>query len=222
MASAAAEDPRSVRHELHLGKVDQVRVRVAYSRMLDGPAYDVFLLDIPGVGAEGAFDEMPYLETLEPILYADERAPRDYSVHVNRNHTSWGAAAGDVEIRVNLMGGRMSTTLTAAALDAVTDAFRTVLGRGSAPESVELLEDEAVASACARVEEAYPEVHSDVLSVSEVEHRAAERAWSVGLRTHDLDRYLVLLGFLDGYAGSAHIRHEPRSEVLDSVGWETP
>jgi hypothetical protein len=222
MSTAAAEDPRPARHELHLGRVDQVRVRVAYSRMLDGPAYDVFVLDVPGVGAEGAFDEMPYLETLEPILYADERAPRDYSVHVNRNHTSWGAAAGDVELRVNLIGPRMATTLTAPALDAVADAFRTVLEMGGPPEPVELGEDEAVATACARVEEAYPQVHSDVLSVSEVEHRPAQRAWSVGLRTRDLDRYLVVVGFLDGYAGSTHIRHEPRSEVIDSVGSETP
>jgi hypothetical protein len=116
----------------------------------------------------------------------------------------------------------MSTTLSAAALDAVTAAFWAVLDRGSAPEPVELLEEEAVASACARVEEAYPHVHSDVLTVSEVEHRAAQRAWSVGLRTRDLDRYLVVVGFLDGYAGSTHIRHEPRSEVRDSVGSETP
>jgi hypothetical protein len=65
-------------------------------------------------------------------------------------------------------------------------------------------------------------VHSDVLSVSEEEHRAAQGSWSVGLRTRELDRYLVVVGFLDGYAGSAHVRHEPRSEVLDAVGSESP
>ena len=222
MASAAADEPRASGHELQLGRVDQVRVRVGYGRTPDGPAYEVFLLDLPEAGTGGTFDEMPYLEALEPILYALADAPLDYSVHVDRSRTSWSSAAGDVEIRVSLTTGSTSTTLGATALDAVTNAFRTVLDLAGPSEPLLLGHDEAIARARARVEEAFPEVHSDVLSVSEEEHRAAQGSWSVGLRTRDLDRYLVVVGFLDGYAGSAHVRHEPRSEVLDAVGSESP
>ena len=45
MADAAADHPDASGQVLTLGKVDQVRVRVAYGRMLDGPPHDVFLLD---------------------------------------------------------------------------------------------------------------------------------------------------------------------------------
>jgi len=222
MASAAAGEPRPSGHELQLGRIDQVRVRVGYGRTPDGPAYEVFLLDLPEAGTGGTFDEMPYLEALEPILYALADRPLDYSVHVDRSRTSRGSAAGDVEIRVSLTTGSTSIALGATALDAVANAFRTVLKLAGPPKPLVLGRDEAIARAMARVEEAFPEVHSDVLSVSDEEHRAAQGSWSVGVRTRDLDRYLVVVGFLDGYAGSAHVRHEPRSEVLDAIGSESP
>lgn len=221
MASAAAGEPRASGHELQIGRIDQVRVRVGYSRTPDGPAYEVFLLDLPGAGTDGTFDEVPYLEALEPILYALADPPLDYSVHVDRSRTS-RAAAGDVEIRVSLTTGSTSIAFGATALDGVKNAFRTVLEVAGPPESPVLRHDEAIARAMVRVEEAFPDVHSDVLSVSEEEHRAAQGSWSVGLRTRELDRYLVVVGFLDGYAGSAHVRHEPRGEVLDAVGSESP
>jgi len=205
-------------HVLNLGRVDLVRVRVSYGRMLEGPEHDVFLLDLPGGGGEEPFDEMPYLEALEPILYSDADRPSVYSVHVNRSHTSWGSGAGEVEIRMSLTTGLRSTSQS--AFDAVTDAFRRVLEHAGRLEPVALGHDDAIASARTRVEEAYPAVHSDVLRISSEEHRAAQGSWSVGLTTRDLDRYVVVVGFLDGYAGSAHVRREPRSEVLDSLGSE--
>ena len=206
-------------HVLNLGRVDLVRVRVSYGRMLEGPEHDVFLLDLPGGGEEEEpFDEMPYLEALEPILYSDTETPSVYSVHVNRSHTSWGSGAGDVEIRMSLTTGLRATTKP--AFQAVTDAFRRVLEHAGRLEPAAFGHDEAIASARTRVEEAYPAVHSDALRISSEEHRAAQGSWSVGLTTRDLDRYVVVVGFLDGYPGSAHVRHEPRSEVLDSLGSE--
>jgi hypothetical protein len=221
MANEASDRSDSSEHELNLGSVDQMRVRVDYGRMLDGPSHDVFLLDMQ-VAATEAFDEMPYLEALEPILYAGAETPLVYSVNVNRHHTSWGSALGEAEIRLNLTTGRMSAMLAPTALDAVTLAFRRVREHAGGPVRPKLRHDDAIALARVRVEEAYPEVHSDALSVSDEEHRAAHDSWSIGLRTKDLDRYVVVIGFLDGYAGSAHVRHQPRSEVLDSVGSEIP
>jgi hypothetical protein len=212
----------SSEHELNLGTVDQLRVRVSYGRMLDGPSHDVFLLDVP-VEADEAFDETPYIGALEPILYAGAETPLVYSMHVSRHHTSWGPALGEAEIRLNLTTGSRSATIGATALDALTLAFRSVLEHVTGrPERPEPRHDDAIALARVRVEEAFPEVHSDLLSVSDEEHRAAHGSWSIGLRTRDLDRYVVVIGFLDGYPDSAHIRHQPRSEVLDSVGSEIP
>jgi hypothetical protein len=220
MASASADHSAPSEHELNLGTIDQLRVRVGFGRMLDGPAHDVFLLDVP-VAAGEAFDETPYLEALEPILYAESETPLVYSVNLNRHHMSWGPSAGEAEIRLHVTTGSVSARLTSTALDAVTVAFRKVFEHSGRPAR-ELRHDDAIALARVRVEEAYPEVHSDVLSVSDEEHRASHGSWSIGLRTRDLDRYVVVIGFVDGYADSAHIRHQPRSEVLDSVGSEIP
>jgi hypothetical protein len=205
---------------LHLGGVDQVRVRVAYARMIDGPAYEVFFLDLPGDRDNETFDEKPYLEALEPILHVGSDTPLDYSLHVNRSYTSSGSAAGDVEICVNLPICTKPASSVPTALDAVSTAFRRVLDHAGLPEPLQLGHDDAIAWARALVERAYPQVHSDVLWVSEEEHRAAQGAWLVGLCGPKLDRYVVVVGFLDGYVGSAHVRHEPASEVLDSVGLE--
>jgi hypothetical protein len=222
MAKAAADHSDASGHVLSLGKVDRIRIRVAYGRDLDGPSHDVFLLDVPLAAAEEAFDEMPYLEALEPILYAGAEIPADYSVHLTRHHTSFGTTAGQAEIRMNLTTRSGSATLRATALEAVTLAFRRVLDHTGRPERPELRHDDAIARARFQAQEAYPEMSSGGLSVSDEEHRATHGSWSVGLRTGDLDRYVVVVGFLDGYTGSAHVRHQPRSEVLDSVGSEAP
>jgi hypothetical protein len=218
--SNSAADESSPGHRLHLGIVDRVRVRVGYGRTVNGPASDVFLLDLPGVDAGGAFDEAPYLESLEPILDAGTGVSPTYTVHVNRSRASWSAGESDVEIRVHLATGSKSP-LAQAAVDAVADAFKRALEYAGTPEAVTLHHDEAIEHARARVVEAYPELHSVVLTVSEEEHRAAEGAWRVGFRGRDLDRYVVMLGFVEGYSGSARVQHVPQIEVIDSVGSES-
>ena len=52
------------------------------------------------------------------------------------------------------------------------------------------------------------------------EHRPAENSWTIGLRATAADQYEVVVGFVDGYAGSVRVRHDRRIEVSDSIGSE--
>lgn len=220
MARTAADPPDSSGRVLHLGRVDRLRVRVGYGPALGEPARDVLLLDVPLTGPD-TFDEEPYLEALEPILYAAPAALLPYSVHLDRHHTSLGSVAGEVEIRMDLTTG--AGPLPTEAIEAVAHAFRRILDHAGAPERPELRHDDAIDRARAHVREAYPEMDPVELSVSDEEHRPAQGSWSIGLRRRtDLDRYVVVVGFLDGHPGSAHVHHHRRSEVLDSVGSEVP
>lgn len=222
MARTAADPSDASARQLQLGRVDQLRIRLRYGPTLDAPAPDVFLLDVP-LAAADTFDEKPYLEALEPILYAAAAAPLPYSVHLHRHHTSLGATAGEVEIRIDVATGAAPSRLPTAAVDAVAAGFRSVLEHTGPPGSLALRHDDAIDRARAQVREAYPEVDPAELTVSDEEHRPAQGSWSVGLRRHtDLDRYVVVVGFLDGCPDSAHVHHHRRSEVLDSVGGEVP
>jgi hypothetical protein len=58
------------------------------------------------------------------------------------------------------------------------------------------------------------------LSLRAEEHHPGENSWSVGLRTEAGDEYDVVVGFVDGYAGSVRVWHEGRIEVSDSLGAE--
>ena len=60
----------------------------------------------------------------------------------------------------------------------------------------------------------------DTLTLSAEEHHRAANSWTVGLRTTTGDEYDVVVGFVDGYAGSVRIRHGRRTEIFDSVGSE--
>jgi hypothetical protein len=42
----------------------------------------------------------------------------------------------------------------------------------------------------------------------------------VRLRTAAGEEYEVVVGFVDGYAGSVRVQHEQRIEVSDSIGSE--
>jgi hypothetical protein len=60
----------------------------------------------------------------------------------------------------------------------------------------------------------------DELSLNAEEHHPSENSWAVGLRTPAGDEYDVVVGLVDGYAGSVRVRHGERIEVSDSVGFE--
>lgn len=203
---------------LVLDRVDRLSVRVSYCSVLEGPPHDVFVLDVRPGGAGDTFDETPYLDALEPVLHTHGEASDPCTVHVTRTHRSWTAEAGEAEIAIALATGR-STTVDRAASASVASAFRKVLelsAGGGPPDPLD--HHDALAEARQRVERAYAEVHADLLAVTDEEHVAVARTWSVGMSLPTRGRFQVLLGFVDGDSRSTHIRRLPGGEVVDSVG----
>src|SRR5919112_5178284 len=132
MVSDAVDELRS-RRLLTLGRVDRLLVQVGYRATPDGPAHEQFLLDLAvpeGPGAEPvALTEADILATLDPVLLVGSEAPRHYSLHQHRWHTSWGASPGALELGLLVTTEARTTMLSAAALDRVTVAFRDVLDK---------------------------------------------------------------------------------------------
>ena len=212
MASTTSEEAA-----LTLGRVDQVRVQVGFSNLLDGPPDDVFLLDLARRDTAEPFDEAPYLAALDPLVTAASGHHPPYSLHLHRHRTSWGVSVGDVEIRLVVMTGHRAGPLPAAVVDAVSAALAGILDQAGRLEAEPVAHGEAVERARGAVEAVYH--GAGELAISDEEHQAARGLWSIGLRSPELDRYVAEVGFLQGYAGSTHVRHL-HSEVLDSVGSE--
>lgn len=201
---------------LDLDRVDRLSVRVSYCGVLEGPPHDVFLLDVRPGGAGDAFDETPYLDALEPVLHTHGDTADPCTVHVTRTHRSWTTEAGEAEISIALATGRAST-VDRSATESVVSAFRKVLELAAPGPSDPLDHHDALAEARLRVERAYAEVHADLLTVTDEEHVAGARTWSVGL-SFPRARFQVLLGCVDGDPRSTHIRRLRGGEVVDSVG----
>lgn len=221
MARESVEESAS-RPRLTLGRVDRVQVQVGYRVRPDGPADQHFLLDVtlpePDAGRDG-LDESRILRTLDPVLHAGSEAPRHYSVHAHRWHTSWGPSPGTLEIGVLVTTGPGATATSDRWEDGVTSAFRALLDLLAAPPATPTARDAAVLRARRSAEAAYA-VDPDALSLSAEEHHPAHNSWTLGLRTTAGDEYDVVVGLVDGYAGSVRVRHTTRSEVSDSVGSE--
>ena len=215
----------SARPLLTLGRVDMVRVQVGYRASPDGRAYQQFLLDLPVSEAdsardENAFDERRALAALEPVLYAGADAPRHYSLHQHRWHTSWGASPGALEVGLLVTTGTRATADVSDALhDSVTRAFRDLIELAGQPEPTPTSRDAAILRARRGAATAYS-VDPDGLSISTEEHHVAENSWTVRLRNTAGDDYEVVVGFVDGYAGSVRVQHEQWIEVSDSIGSE--
>jgi hypothetical protein len=207
---------------LHLGHVQELRVRLAYSRVLEGPAHDLFLLDVHPRPAD-AFDEAAparLLELLEPVLRMHGTEPDPYVVRVCRRHRSWEGDAAEADLSVSLCTG-LSTTLAPAAAEVVRTALRQISASLDTERSSALSHAEALTEARLRVERGYPDAHADRLTVTDEEHVAADGRWSVGLALPASARFQVVIGFVDGDPRSTHIRRLPSSEVVDSVGTGT-
>ena len=221
MASHAV-DQRSSQPLLTLGPVDRVRVQVGYRATPDGAAYQQFLLDLPvpeAAGDEAAFDEPRVLAALEPVLYAGAEAPRHYSLHQHRWHTSWGSSPGALDIGLLVTTGTRSVGDSEAAREGVARAFRGLLELAGRPESTRTYRDEAILRARRSAATAYA-VEPEALALSAEEHHSAENSWTMRLHAPAGDQYDVVVGFVDGYAGSVRVQHEERTEVFDSVGSE--
>jgi hypothetical protein len=220
-----ASDPvgaRPSRPLLTLGRVDLVRVQVGYRAQPEGPAYQQFLLDVPvpeRADTEDAVDEARVLAALEPVLYAGADAPRHYSVHQHRWHTSWGPSPGALEIGLLVTTGNRTRAVLGASNEGVARAFRDLLALVGRPEPTPTTRDVAIHRARHSAATAYS-LDPDALSLSVEEHHPADDSWTVLLRTTSGDEYDVLVGLVDGYAKSVRVRHSERTEVFDSVGSE--
>jgi hypothetical protein len=205
---------------LTFGRVRQLRVRVGYRRRPDGPAYLHYLLDLPVHDEdEHAFEEARVLATLEPVLYAGADAPRPHSLHQHRWHTSWGTSPNELEIDLLVTMGTTTSEVVKAADDAVISAFRDLMELTGRPEPEPLSRDDALLRARHSAATAF-QVEPESLWFGTEEHHPGEGSWTVGLRTNDGEQYDVLIGFVDGYLGSARVGHGRPIEVSDSLGSE--
>jgi hypothetical protein len=215
----------SSRPLLTFGRVDLVRVQVGYRASPEDLAYQQFLLDLSVLEAinardRDAFDERLALSALEKVLYAGADAPRRYSLHQHRWHTSWGASPGAMEIGLLVTTGTRATAASSEApLDGVIRAFRDLMEMAGQPQPTPTSRDAAILRAQRGAATAYA-VDPDTLSLSAEEHYPTANSWAFKLRTTAGDAYEVVVGFVDGYAGSVRVRHEQRIEVSDSIGSE--
>ncbi len=186
----------------------------------EGPAHEQFLLDLPmPEDTPGPLlDEQQVLAALEPVLHVGGRAPRHYSLHQHRWHTSWGASPGALEIGLLVTAGS-EPGASPGSDDVVIPAFRDLLAAAGQPEQAPTSRDAAVLRARRSAETAYG-LAAASLSLSAEQHDPVGKAWTVRLRTTSGDAYDVVVGLVDGYAGSVRVRHEGRMEVFDAVGSE--
>jgi hypothetical protein len=220
--TSPAVDEDSARPLLTLGRLDRVRVQVGYRVSPEDAAHEHFLLDVAVPDRHGAdgrdpVDEGRILAALEPVLYLGSDVPRHYSLHQHRWHTSWGLSPAALELGLLVTAGSRTAAVADTARDSVTRAFRELLALADAPEPAPTARDAAIQQARRSTATAFAVV-PDALTVRTEMHHAAENSWTVGLRTTAGESYDVVVGLVDGYAGSVRVRHQERVEAFDSVG----
>lgn len=214
----------SSRPLLTFGRVDMVRVQVGYRVGPEDLAHQQFLLDLSIPEAvetrdRDVFDERLALRALESALYAGADVPSHYSLHQHRRHTSWGASPGVMEIGLLVTTGTKTTAASSGGpLDGVSRAFRELMEVAGQPEPTPTSRDAALLRARRGAETAFA-VEPDTLSLSAEEHHPSENCWTFTFRAPPADAYEVVVGFVDGYAGSVRVRHEQQIEVSDSIGF---
>jgi hypothetical protein len=223
MTSSAAQKDSS-RPLLTLGRVERLRVQVGYRASPEDPAYEQFLLDVAvpetdGADDRSAVDEPRILAALEPVLYTGADAPRHYSLHQHRWHTSWGPSPAAMEIGLLVTTGSRTADVSEAACDSVSRAFRDLMELVGPPEPAPTSREAAILRARRSAATAYA-LDADALTVSTEMHHPAANSWTVGLRTTTRESYDVVVGLVEGYAGSVRVRHQERIEASDSVGWD--
>ncbi|RYP86304.1 hypothetical protein EKO23_10155 [Nocardioides guangzhouensis] len=222
MASDAVDSSRSL---LTLGQVDLVRVQVGYRANPDDLPFVQFLLDLSvpethGVHDEGGFDERLAVAALEPALYVGSGAPRHYSLHQHRWHSSWGASPGALELGLLVTTGTGPTAPVRVAVeDSVTCAFRGLMAVVGEPAASVTSRDAAIRRARRGAATAYS-VDPEALTLRAEEHHPAENSWTISVATELGEEYEVVVGLVDGHAGSVRVWRERPIEVTDSLGAE--
>lgn len=207
---------------LKLGDVSRVHVQVSYRDLPEMPAHEQYLLDVSlseHFPPDGGFDEEPFLDALQPAVFLGADVARHYSLHVHRWHTSWGASTGIYEIGLTVTTGPRTLESPSATQDAVREAFLALLDLSPGPRARVGSRDEAVG----RARRSVAAVHGfdvETLNLTSEQHDPDSGSWKVSLRAGSADEeYAVVVGFVDGFAGSVHLRSTNR-EVIDSVGVE--
>jgi hypothetical protein len=207
---------------LRQGRVASLRVTVACARSLDDEPHDVYLLDLtpaddPAAGG-GRFDEVSFLECLEPVLDA-AGGPPSWVVDVVRSHRSDRGGMGEAHLSVLLaLGAGAPVAQPVRDLTPVVQSAFATLARTSRTAERALSRADAISGARAAVAHAFSGVDPRELSLTDEEHHEAEGRWSVGLTRPGVTRYQVQLGFVPGVPPSAHVHRMPLGEVVDSVG----
>ena len=222
MASDAVDSSRSL---LTLGPVELVRVQVGYRAHPDDPPFVQFLLDLSvpethGAEKGGGLDERLAVAALEPVLYVGSGAPRHYSLHQHRWHSSWGASPGALELGLLVTtGAGPNPAVRVAVDDGVTRAFRALMAVVGEPDSTPTSRGAAIRRARRSAATAYS-LDPDALTLRAEEHHPAGNSWTLRLATGLGEEYEVVVGLVDGHAGSVRVGHEGRTEVSDSLGAE--
>lgn len=206
---------------LRNGRVDGLRVVVACARSLEDVPHDVYLLELadPTAAGDGArFDEVPYIECLEPVLES-AGGGLPWVVEVTRTHRADRGGLGWAQVSVLLaVGGPPADGTPAPDLTPLmTGAFSRMSGRpepgAEAPARADVLD-----AATAAVAHAFPDVDPRALSLTDEEHHADDGCWTVGLCVPGSARFRVQLGLAPGLPGSTHVHRMPLGEVVDSIG----
>ncbi|NUO89557.1 MAG: hypothetical protein HOQ18_01800 [Dermatophilaceae bacterium] len=203
------------------GRVDALRIVVACARSLDDVPHDVYLLElVPTTEAVAGsrFDELPYLECLEPVL-GSSGGMLPWVVEVSRTHRGDRDGMGRAQLSVLLaVGDPPADGAPAPDLGPLmAEAFSRMVGR-FAPDAPAPDRAEALGAAMAAVAHAYPDVDARALSLTDEEHHAEEGCWTVGLAVVGVTRFRVQLGLAPGLSASTHVHRVPLGEVVDSVG----
>lgn len=206
---------------LRKGRVDGLRIVVACARSLDEVPHDVYLLDLAPTTeavAGSRFDEVPYLECLEPVLDSSGgRLP--WVVEVSRTHRADRDGLGEARLSVLLaVGGPPADGAPARDLTPLmAEAFSRMVGR-FAPDSPVPDRADALNAAAAAVAHAFRDVDPATLSLTDEEHHVDDDCWTVGLAVPGATRFRVQLGLAPGLPASTHVHRVPQGEVVDSVG----
>lgn len=219
--ASEAPDRQEARPLLTLGRVDLLRVQVGYRPGPEGPVVQQLLLDLPVPDHRPgeSLDEARVLTALEPVLDAGDGSPRHYSLHVHRSHTSWGASPGALEVGLLVTAGSAAAAGSAAWAERAARAFRDLMTLVGRPEPSPTTRNAALRRARDSVAACYG-LDTATLSASAEEHHAADNSWSLALRAGGGEGYDVVVGLVDGYAGSVRLVHRSRIEVAASVGAE--
>jgi hypothetical protein len=206
---------------LRKGRVDGLRVVVACARSLDSIPHDVYLLDLVPTTeavADSRFDELPYLECLEPVLGSANGA-LPWVVEVSRTHRADRGGMGHAQLSVLLAIGRPPADGAPAPdlTPLMAEAFSQMVGR-FAPDAPVPDRADALSAATSAVAHAYADVDPVALSLTDEEHHAADGCWTVGLAVPGATRFRVQLGLAAGLPASTHVHRAPLGEVVDSVG----